>query len=324
MIAEAWDAAGLYQVGSFIGDSWKEWNGHFRDDVRSFFRGDNGMVGAFADRILGSRAIYAHKNREAEESVNFITCHDGFTLNDLVSYNEKHNEANGEDNRDGGNDNRSWNHGVEGSTTDPAIEKLRNRQIKNFLTVNLLSLGLPMITMGDEVRRTQCGNNNAYCHDDETTWFDWTLPEKHPDLLRFVQLLIARRLLRDADPGLQRMTLTQLIQRATTDWHGVKLNQPDWSNDSHSIALSTYIHKEHRMVHFIFNAYWEPLDFELPPRDSAGKYPWRRWIDTYLDSPQDIFDHEACLAIPSHPYRVGPRSVVVLWADAGDTPIPGT
>jgi isoamylase len=324
MIAEAWDAAGLYEVGSFVGDSWKEWNGHFRDDVRSFFRGDNGMVGVFADRILGSRAIYGHKNREAEESVNFITCHDGFTLNDLVSYNQKHNEANGEDNRDGGNDNRSWNHGVEGFTSDPAIENLRNRQVKNFLAVTLLSLGLPMITMGDEVRRTQCGNNNSYCHDDETTWFDWNLPQKHPDVLRFVQMLIARRLLRDTDPELQRMTLTQLIKKATTDWHGVKLNQPDWSNDSHSIALSTYVAKEHRIFHFIFNAYWEPLDFELPLRDSAGKDPWHRWIDTSLDSPQDIIDYEGCLVVLDHPYRVGPRSVVVLWADAGDTPVPGT
>ncbi len=139
MIAEAWDAAGLYEVGTFVGDSWKEWNGRFRDDVRSFFRGDNGMAGLFADRILGSSAIYGHKNREAEESVNFVTCHDGFTLNDLVSYNSKHNEANGESNHDGGDDNRSWNHGVEGPTTDPAIETLRNRQVKNFFTATLLS-----------------------------------------------------------------------------------------------------------------------------------------------------------------------------------------
>ena len=161
MIAEAWDAAGLYQVGSFVGDSWREWNGRFRDDVRSFFRSEDRSLRRFADRILGSSEIYRWKEREAEQSVNFITCHDGFTLNDLVSYNEKHNEANGEGNRDGGNDNRSWNCGVEGPTDDPAIEKLRNRQVKNFLTVTLLSFGMPMITMGDEVRRTQHGNNNA-------------------------------------------------------------------------------------------------------------------------------------------------------------------
>ena len=155
MIAEAWDAAGLYQVGSFVGDSWKEWNGHFRDDVRSFFRSENGSVRRFADRLLGSHEIYRHEAREAEQSVNFVACHDGFTLNDLVSYNQKHNEANGEENRDGANDNRSWNCGVEGPTNDPDIEKIRNRQIKNFLTVTMLSLGVPMILMGDEVRRTQ-------------------------------------------------------------------------------------------------------------------------------------------------------------------------
>src|SRR5580692_471973 len=185
LIAEAWDAAGLYQVGSFIGDSWREWNGRFRDDIRSFFRGDDRTVGNLADRLLGSPQIYGHKKREAEESVNFVTCHDGFTLNDLVSYNQKHNEANGEGNRDGGNDNRSWNCGVEGPTDDPAIEELRNRQVKNFLTVTLLSFGMPMITMGDEVRRTQHGNNNAYCHNDESVWFDWSSLEEHADVHRF-------------------------------------------------------------------------------------------------------------------------------------------
>ena len=166
-IAEAWDAAGLYQVGSFVGDAWKEWNGRFRDDVRDFFRGEPGSLRRVADRMVGSPEIYGHKQREAEQSVNFVTCHDGFTLNDLVSYNQKHNEANGEDNRDGANDNRSWNCGVEGPTDDPAVEKLRNRQVKNFLTVTLMSLGMPMILMGDEVRRTQRGNNNAYCQDNE-------------------------------------------------------------------------------------------------------------------------------------------------------------
>src|SRR5258705_13157220 len=166
LIAEAWDAAGLYQVGSFVGDSWKEWNGRFRDDVRSFLRGESGTVLRFADRVTGSPAIYGHEQREAEQSVNFVTCHDGFTLNDLVSYDRKHNEANGEDNRDGTDDNRSWNCGVEGPTDDPAIEALRNRQVKNFLCISLLSLGIPMILMGDEGRRTQHANTNADCHDD--------------------------------------------------------------------------------------------------------------------------------------------------------------
>ena len=209
LIAEAWDAAGLYQVGSFVGDSWKEWNGRFRDDVRGFFRGEAGLAGRFADRIVGSPELYGHKEREPEQSVNFVTCHDGFTLNDLVSYDRKHNEANGEDNRDGSNDNRSWNCGVEGPTDDPAIEQLRNRQVKNFLTVTLLSLGVPMILMGDEVRRTQRGNNNAYCQDNERAWFDWTLLEQHADVHRFVRLLNARRLLRDVEHEEQRVSLTQ-------------------------------------------------------------------------------------------------------------------
>src|SRR5215467_5562191 len=175
LIAEAWDAAGLYQVGSFIGDRWSEWNGRFRDDVRRFLKGDNGSVRGVAARILGSPDIYGHKQREAEQSINFVTCHDGFTLNDLVSYNDKHNEANGENNRDGFDANLSWNCGVEGPTDDPKVEALRNRQIKNFFALELLSAGTPMLLMGDEVRRTQRGNNNAYCQDSEVSWFDWTL-----------------------------------------------------------------------------------------------------------------------------------------------------
>ena len=171
LIAEAWDAAGLYQVGSFVGESWKEWNGKFRDDVRRFIRGDRDAVSGMAPRLLGSPDIYGCQEREPEQSVNFITCHDGFTLNDLVSYNTKHNEANGEENRDGTDDNLSWNCGVEGPTDDPDIERLRNRQVKNFLTVTLLSLGAPMLLMGDEVRRTQQGNNNAYCQ--ETKSVGW-------------------------------------------------------------------------------------------------------------------------------------------------------
>jgi glycogen operon protein len=316
MIAEAWDAAGLYQVGSFVGDSWKEWNGRFRDDVRSFFRGDEGSLTHFADRLLGSHEMYRHEEREAEQSVNFVTCHDGFTLNDLVSYNHKHNEANGENNRDGGNDNRSWNCGFEGPTNDPEIEKLRNRQVKNFLTVTLLSLGLPMFMMGDEVRRTQYGNNNAYCHDNQTNWFDWSLLTKHAELLRFVKLLIARRLLRDTGPERKRTSLNQLIGGATKHWHGVTLNQPDWSNQSHSIAMSAELRGEGLLVYFAFNAYWEPLIFELPRRE--GGESWRRWIDTYLESPQDIVPWEDALIVSDYAYRVGPRSVVVLWSGFSD------
>src|SRR5262245_18327768 len=161
LIAEAWDAAGLYQVGSFVGDRWQEWNGRFRDDVRRFLRSNDRTVSAMAARILGSPDIYGREQREAEQSINFVTCHDGITLNDLVSYDRKHNEANGEDNRDGTDDNLSWNCGAEGPTDNPAIEALRNRQVKNFFALQLVAAGMPMILMGDEMRRTQQGNNNA-------------------------------------------------------------------------------------------------------------------------------------------------------------------
>ena len=313
VIAEAWDAAGLYQVGSFVGDSWREWNGRFRDDVRNFIRGEEGALPRFADRMLGSHEIYGHKAREAEQSVNFVTCHDGFTLNDLVSYNQKHNEANGEDNRDGGDDNRSWNCGVEGPTGDLEIENLRNRQVKNFLTVTMLSLGLPMILMGDEIRRTQQGNNNAYCQDNEANWLDWSLLGKHADVHRFVKLLIARRLLRAEGPERMRMTLTELIRTAPHSWHGVRLNEPDWSDCSHSVALSAEL-REGLMVHLIFNAYWEPLEFELPAVPAGKGSAWRRWIDTAQESPQDIVPWEESPSISGSSYRAGPRSVVVLHA----------
>jgi glycogen operon protein len=320
MIAEAWDAAGLYQVGSFVGDSWKEWNGRFRDDIRSFFRGEDGSLRRFADRLLGSPELYGHEKREAEQSVNFVTCHDGFTLNDLVSYNHKHNEANGENNRDGADDNRSWNCGVEGPTDDPAIETLRHRQVKNFLTVTMLSLGLPMFLMGDECRRTQHGNNNAYCQDNEVSWFDWSLPTKHADVRRFVKLLITRRLLRDTAAERQRMSLTELIGKGIKGWHGVKLNQPDWSNYSHSVALSVELPEKHLLAHFIFNAFWEPLDFELPRLDTTRPYPWRRWIDTSLEVPQDVVEWQDAPSFLQDTYHVGPRSVVVLWTSLGDKP----
>jgi isoamylase len=318
LIAEAWDAAGLYQVGSFVGDSWREWNGQFRDDIRSFFRGDEGSVAFLADRLLGSPQIYGHKEREAEESVNFVTSHDGFTLNDLVSYNQKHNEPNGEDNRDGANDNRSWNSGVEGPTDDPAIENLRNRQVKNFLTVTMLSLGLPMILMGDEIRRTQQGNNNAYCQDNEISWFDWTLVAKHSDVHRFVRLLNTHRLMRDAGPERRRLSLNQVLVEAMKAWQGVKLGQPDWGNSSHSLALTAKAQSEKLCFHFILNAYWEPLEFELPRVGDDEGDSWRRWIDTTLDSPGDIVEWATAPTVPGRTYRAGPRSVVVLFGRLRD------
>jgi isoamylase len=318
VIAEAWDAAGLYQVGSFVGDSWKEWNGRFRDDVRSFFRGENDSVEQFADRLIGSPRIYGHKGREAEESVQFVACHDGFTLNDLVSYNQKHNQANGEGNRDGADDNRSWNCGVEGPSDDPVIEKLRDRQIKNFFTITMLSLGVPMILMGDEVRRTQSGNNNAYCQDNETSWFDWTLVSRHADMLRFVKRLIERRLLRDLDAEQHRISLNQLLSQAHKAWHGVKFGQPDWSPWSHSLAFGAEVPNEKLLFHMIMNAYSEPLEFELPPVDARSGSPWRRWIDTALDPPHDIVEWNSSPAVSAQTYRAAPHSVVVLFAAIGD------
>ena len=317
LIAEAWDAAGLYQVGSFVGDSWKEWNGRFRDDVRSFFRGEEGTIGRFVDRLIGSPSLYGHKQREPEESVNFVTCHDGFTLNDLVSYNGKHNEANGEDNRDGADDNRSSNYGVEGPTEDPAVDTLRTRQVKNFLTVTMLSAGMPMILMGDELRRTQGGNNNAYCQDSEISWFDWTLVTTRADVHRFVTLLNARRVLRDVEHEQRRVALNQLLRQADITWHGVKLGEPDWRPSSHSIALTVRSALDSALYHVILNAYWVPLEFELPSLGRGPDDSWRRWIDTSLDSPHDIVDWQCATMVPGHIYRAEPRSVVVLFADIG-------
>jgi isoamylase len=309
MIAEAWDAAGLYQVGSFAGDRWREWNGQFRDDVRSFFRGDEGSLSRVADRLLGSPQIYGHKRREAEVSVNFVTCHDGFTLNDLVSYNTKHNEANHEGNRDGADDNRSWNCGVEGATNDPAVNALRNRQIKNFLTCTMLSLGMPLIAMGDEVCRTQLGNNNAYCQDNEISWFDWSLLPKHAEVHRFLNLLIQRRLLRPFADEYEGECLNELLRESSIAWHGVRLDGPDWGPSSHSVAVSAEIVKE-QQFYWILNAYWEPLDFELPK--VGGQ--WNRWIDTGLESPEDIVPWRKARPIAGYSYTVGARSVVVLHA----------
>ena len=317
LIAEAWDAAGLYQVGSFIGDSWKEWNGRFRDDVRGFMKGDKGTVRSLAQRVLGSPDIYGHREREPEQSVNFVTCHDGFTLNDLVSYNSKHNEANGDRNRDGLDYDLSWNCGVEGPSEDAAVERLRRRQVKNFMVTLLTAVGTPMLLMGDEMRRTQRGNNNAYCQDNEVSWLDWSLLDRHPDLHRFVQTLIAHRLRFMGDTGEERfgLRLNELLQRAEIDWHGVRLGQPDWSDDSHSIACTLRPGPRHLpfWLHMISSAYWEPLDFDLPEVPKTGVQGWHRWIDTARESPEDITDAFAAPLVLGTQYRVMPRSFVALF-----------
>ena len=316
MIAEAWDAAGVYQVGAFAGYNWREWNDRFRDDVRDFFRGCDDTVARMADRLLGSPSIYGGRNREAEESINFVACHDGFTLNDTVSYDKKHNEQNGEDNRDGRDDNRSWNCGVEGPSDNPDVEQLRNRQVKNLLTATLLSVGVPMLAMGDEVRRTQRGNNNAYCQDNETSWFDWNLLLQHADVLRFVKLLINRRVMRETEHEFRRMSLMEFLRGSGPAWHGVKLNQPDWSSTSHSIALTAELKNEGQLLHVILNAYWQPLQFQLPPgKLGAG---WKRWIDTAFESPDDICEWNNAAPVQGETYRANPRSVVVLLKEKAD------
>ncbi len=313
LIAEAWDASGLYQVGSFFGDHWKEWNGRFRDDVRSFMRGEHGHVEKLAVRFLASPDIYAHKGREAEQSINFVTCHDGFTLNDLVSYDEKHNLANDEQNRDGTDDNRSWNCGVEGPTDDPEIEQLRNQQIRNFHTTNLLSLGVPMVLMGDEARRTQLGNNNAYCHDSELSWFDWSLLEQNAGLHRFVKKLIGFR--KSVALETPEMSLADLLKAVPVHWHGIKLNEPDVARHSRSLAFTVegFLY----WWHFMFNAYVEPLTFELPSLDGEPTPGWLHVIDTYRPAPHDFAELADAELIADGSLVVQPHSIVVLVSKRG-------
>lgn len=311
LIAEAWDVGGLYQVGNFLGDFFMEWNGRFRDDARSFWKGDHATTRRLANRLIGSPDLYSHEEREPEQSINFVACHDGFTLNDVVSYNEKHNQANGEGNRDGTDYNLSWNCGMEGPTDRPDIEALRNRQVKNFLATVLLSIGTPMIGMGDEVRRTQKGNNNAYGQDNEISWFDWSLLETHADILEFTRKLIQLRLSmsltqRDA----QNASLNKILRQVSVTWHGTRLEQPDWSEHSHSLALTVSSLSGRHLFYIILNAYWEALQFELPPAPTQSG--WKRVLDTWLAPPEDIFHPDVAPSISGNSYQAQPRSLVVL------------
>lgn len=313
LIAEAWDAAGLYQVGSFIGDRFAEWNGPFRDDVRAFIKGDENTVGRLAARILGSPDIFIDDSeRETNRSINFITCHDGFTLNDVVSYNQKHNEANAEHNRDGSNENFSWNCGIEGASSDLEIEALRTRQIKNLITVLLISQGTPMLLMGDEVRHTQKGNNNAYCQNNPLSWFNWDDLKTHQDIWRFarsaVDLIQNLRLFQQT--RWLRVT-EQFVEAPHLIWHGVKLYEPDWSAQSHSLAFTLHDPVIEEEMHVMLNAYWEPLTFELPTPHPHSQ--WYRIINTACPSPRDIVDGTT-EPVDSNVYEVIARSCVVLMA----------
>jgi glycogen operon protein len=311
VFAEAWDAAGLYQIGYFPGYRWAEWNGRYRDDVRRFVKGETGLVGAVASRIAGSADLYQSRRHLPINSVNFINCHDGFTLNDLVSYNGKHNDANGEGNRDGNDDNMSWNCGWEGESTDPAVNALRTQQIKNFAAILMLSQGIPMFVAGDEVARTQRGNNNAYCQDNDLNWFDWTLPEKNADLLRFWTLMIDFRK-RHPVVHRSRFFTGTVNPRGLADiaWHGCQLNNAPWG-DPNAKVLAFTLGGENQSadIHVMMNMYWEPLGFEIP---QAGDRTWYRIVDTSLPAPQDIVPTAQGAPIAGGQYIVNGRSVVVL------------
>lgn len=313
IIAEAWDAAGLYQVGTFPGGSrWAVWNGRYRDDVRRFVRGDPGLVGQVASRIAGSADLFQSSGQAPDNSINFVTAHDGFTLNDLVSYNSKHNEANGEGNRDGNNDNDSWNCGAEGETDDPEIEALRERQIKNLAAILLLSQGAPMFVAGDEVRRTQRGNNNGYCQDNDISWFDWSLVQRNQRTFRFFKEMIAFRR-RHPTVHRPRFFTGEANERGLLDisWHGCNLNSPDWSDPGSSVLAFTMGGFDgDDDLHVMLNMSGHDLDFEIPP---VSDRRWRRAVDTSLPSPQDIaLPGDEIEVKPDDRYRVNEHSVVVL------------
>ena len=310
LIAEPWDAAGLYQVGRFpFGRRWSEWNGQYRDQIRRFWRGEPGMAAALATRLCGSSDLYESTGRSPRHSINFITCHDGFTLWDLVSYDHKHNEANGEGNRDGSTENYSFNCGVEGATTNPEILGLRRRQVRNLMTTLMLSQGIPMILAGDEFLRSQGGNNNAWCQDNEIGWTDWRLKVQNADFFRFVCQLIA---LRRRHPVLRRR---QFLDKGDVVWHGMEPFQPDFSFKSHTLALTLDGQRTGREpdedVYMAFNAWTDPLPFVIPP--SFQKRPWHRVIDTALASPLDIvLPGEGPVLPVGSKYQVAPFSLIVL------------
>jgi glycogen operon protein len=316
LIAEAWDAAGLYQVGTFPGERWAEWNGHFRDDLRRFLRGDHGLAGAMASRMLGSPDLYERHRRDPAQSINYVTCHDGFTLNDLVSWAGKHNLANGEEGRDGAPDEHSANYGQEGPSDDPALEALRTRQVKNALALLLLAQGTPMLSMGDEVRRSQGGNNNAWCQDNPTSWLDWGLLARHAEVHRFTRLMIR---FRRAHPSLARRHYLHGVDTppgtdppGTTQvrWHGVRCDQPDWSWSSRVLSFTLTASSDDVALHVIASMHSGPLDFELP-LPATGRRWWRA-IDTGRPSPEDVAEPGREVALAAREYRVEARSVVVL------------
>ncbi|MBF0537384.1 MAG: glycogen debranching protein GlgX [Nitrospirae bacterium] len=308
LIAEAWDAAGLYQVGTFPNwGRWAEWNGKFRDDIRRFVRGEGGMVKTLTTRLMGSPELYKESNRAPYHSINFVTSHDGFTLNDLVSYNTKHNANNGENNRDGTDDNLSWNCGWEGHAKSKDISRLRRQQMKNFAALLFVSQGVPMLLAGDEIARTQNGNNNAYCQDNELSWFNWELTKTNEDIFRFFKLMIRFR----KQHKLLRPESFLDEDATSVSWHGVKIGKPDMSHDSRSIAMLLCGEGQESDIYLIANAYWEELNFALPKPFTHRR--WFRSVDTAQEHPFDITEigNEVFMNEQSH-YMVWPRSVVIL------------
>ena len=266
------------------------------------------MVSTVSQRVAGSPDLFQKLLRDPNRSINFITCHDGFTLNDLISYNEKHNLANGEDNRDGHNSNFSWNCGLEGPTQDPGVEKLRQQQARNFLTILMLSQGTPMLLMGDEVRRSQQGNNNAYCQDNEISWLNWDLAKEQEGLLRFVQLLTAFNLSTEFFQEEWYWNAPGHLGGSSCIFHGVQLNQPDLGFNSHSLAFTLKNRRYEKRLHVMLNMFWEPLEFELP---HSRQWNWKRIINTAARSPEDIFPETDAPAIKKRKVKVEARSVVV-------------
>ncbi len=310
LIAEAWDAAGLYQVGTFPNwGRWAEWNGRYRDDVRRFLRGDAGPIGALATRLAGSSDLYQDDGRAPYHGINFITSHDGFTLADLVSYNTKHNEANGDNGTGGADDNLSWNCGAEGPTEDPAVNALRQRQARNAATLLLVSIGVPMILAGDERGRSQLGNNNAYCQDNELSWIDWRDNAEDRALVRFFRLLIEFRKLH---PTLRRRSFGDKDEGAWPAiwWHGTRLDHADWSESSRSLAMHLPGGGRDDDLYVIVNGHDEARAFELPAL--GGRRAWRLVLDTSLPSPADIAEPGAERRLEVLSYTLEPRSIVVL------------
>ncbi|MCA9154687.1 MAG: glycogen debranching protein GlgX [Planctomycetales bacterium] len=321
IIAEAWDAAGAYQVGSFGNHRWAEWNGRYRDDVRRFWRGDVGTMGALATRLAGSSDLYQHSGRSPSCSINFITSHDGFTMNDLVTYKDKHNDANGEGNRDGDNCNHSDNYGVEGPTRRRQVERLRIRQIKNMLTTMMVSQGVPMLVSGDECRRTQRGNNNAYCQDNDISWFDWSLVEENSELLRFTRAMIH---FRRQQPTVRRRSFLNGTagNRRLPDvsWFGAEGGEPNWAHDAALICLLTAPGpeedplKQGRDLIMLINGSSDDRDFQVP--DVMRGTRWRLFVDTDGVAPRDVFTDLNGPTLPAaRRVRLTHRSLRIYVAD---------